>query len=80
MVREYGGKFLRKNMFFWDPLVVPFLLEHIFGDPQKSSMIFYRKVLAAKIMSRTHNYVIPKTPEIAARTRTHIDFKMFPIC
>ena len=55
MVREYGGKFLRKKTrFFWDPLVVPFGLKAIFEDPQKSSMIFYRKDLTAKIMLRTH--------------------------
>ena len=81
MVREYGGNFLRKkNLFFWDPLVVPFLLERIFEDPQKSSMIFYRKDLAAKIMLRTHMLFLklPKSPDGRTHARTHIDFYTFP--
>ena len=33
MVREYGGNFLKKLRFFWDPLFVPFLLNLSFEDP-----------------------------------------------
>ena len=46
--------FYEKLSFFRDPLVVPFGLKAIFEDPPKSSMIFYRKDLTAKIMLRTH--------------------------
>ena len=72
MVRKFTDNFLPKNMFFLGPTGVPFLLERIFEDPQKSSMIFYRKDLAAKIMSRTHMLFLklPKYPD----ARTHIDF------
>ena len=64
--------FYEKPSFFWDPLVVPFGLKAIFEDPQKSSMIFYRKDLTAKIMLRTHMLFLklPKSPE----EHTHIDF------
>ena len=64
--------FFEKIRFLWDPLVFPFLLEHIFGDHQKSSMIFYRKDLTAKIMLRTHMLFLklPKSPD----ARTDIDF------
>ena len=64
--------FYEKTRFFWDPLVVPFGLKAIFEDPQKSSMIFYRKDLTAKIMSRTHRLFLklPKYPD----THTDIDF------
>ena len=71
--------FYEKTCFFWDPLVVPFLLERIFEDPQKSSMIFYRKDLAAKIMSRTHMLFL-KLPKIM-HARTHAQtliFRCFP--
>ena len=63
--------FYEKPSFFWDPLVVPFGLKAIFEDPQKSSMIFYRKDLTAKIMSRTHMLFLklPKSPD--ARTDGH---------
>ena len=63
--------FYEKPSFFWDPLVVPFGLKAIFEDPQKSSMIFYRKDMEAKIVLRTHNYVIPKTPKINGHTHGH---------
>ena len=68
--------FYEKTRFFWDPLVVPFLLERIFEDPQKSSMIFYRKNLAAKIMSRTHMLFLklPKSPDARTDRHTDIDF------
>ena len=63
--------FYEKTCFFWDPLVVPFGLKAIFEDPQKSSMIFYRKDLAAKIMLRTHMLFL-KLPKIMhARTHGH---------
>ena len=76
MVREYGGNVLRKTTFFWDPLVVPFGLKAIFEDPQKSSMIFYRKDLTAKIMLRTHMLFLklPKSPDARTHGRTDIDF------
>ena len=79
MVREYRGIFYQKTRFFWDPLVVPFLLERIFEDPQKSSMIFYRKDLTAKIMLRTHMLFLklPKSPDTRTDTRTSI-FRRFP--
>ena len=54
--------FYEKHVFFWDPLVVPLALERIFEDPQKSSMIFYRKDLRAKIMSRTHMLFLKLPP------------------
>ena len=72
--------FYEKTSFFWDPLVVPFLLERIFEDPQKSSMIFYRKDLTAKIMSRTHIMLFLKLQYfVHGRTdgRTSI-FRRFP--
>ena len=64
--------FYEKPSFFWDPLVVPFGLKAIFEDPQKSSMIFYRKDLTAKIMLRTHMLFLklPKSPD----AHTHIGF------
>ena len=64
--------FYEKTCFFWDPLVVPFLLERFFEDPQKSSMIFYRKDLRSKIMSRTHMLFLKL--QYFVHTRTHIDF------
>ena len=79
MVREYGGNFYEKTSFFWDPLVVPFLLERIFEDPQKSSMIFYRKDLTAKIMLRTHMLFLKL--QYFVHTRTHAQtsiFRRFP--
>ena len=63
--------FYEKTRFFWDPLVVPFGLKAIFEDPQKSSMIFYRKDLTAKIMSRTHMLFL-KLPK-STHAHTHID-------
>ena len=71
--------FYEKTCFFWDPLVVPFLLERIFEDPQKSSMIFYRKDLTAKIMLRTHMLFLklPKSPDTRTHGRTSI-FRRFP--
>ena len=64
--------FYEKSCFFRDPLFVPFLLNLSFEDPQKSSMIFYRKDLMAKIMLRTHMLFLklPKSPD----GQTHIDF------
>ena len=64
--------FKEKIRFVWDPLFVPFLLNLSFEDPQKSSMIFYRKDLTAKIMSRTHMLFL-KLPKIM-HARTDIDF------
>ena len=79
MVREYGGNFYEKTSFFWDPLFVPSLLNLSFEDPQKPSMIFYRKDLAAKIMSRTHMLFLklPKSPDARTHTQTSI-FRRFP--
>ena len=63
--------FYEKTRFFWDPLVVPFGLKAIFEDLQKSTMIFYRKDLTAKIMLRTHMLFLklPKYPD--GRTHGH---------
>ena len=66
--------FYEKTSFFWDPLFVPFLLNLSFEDPQKSSMIFYRKDLTAKIMSRTHNIMLFLKLQYFVHTRTDIDF------
>ena len=68
--------FTKKTRFFWDPLFVPFLLNLSFEDPQKSSMIFYRKDLTAKIMLRTHMLFLklPKSPDGRTHARTDIDF------
>ena len=43
---------------------------------QKSSMIFYRKDLTAKIMSRTHMLFLklPKSPDGRTHAHTDIDF------
>ena len=67
LVREYAGNVLRKILFFRDPLVGPFFLEQIFEAPQKSIIIFYRQQKSCY----THNYTIPKTPEIAGHTDGH---------
>ena len=64
--------FYEKTSFFWDPLFVPFLLNLSFEDPQKSSMIFYRKDLTAKIMSRTHMLFLKL--QYFVHTHTDIDF------
>ena len=71
--------FKEKIRFFWDPLFVPFLLNLSFEDPQKSSMIFYRKDLTAKIMSRTHMLFLklPKSPDRRTDRQTSI-FRRFP--
>ena len=68
--------FKEKNIFFWDTLFVPFLLNLSFEDPQKSSMIFYRKDLTAKIMLRTHMLFLKLQYFVHERThgRTDIDF------
>ena len=63
--------FYEKTRFFWDPLVVPFGLKAIFEDPQKSSMIFYRKDLTAKIMSRTHMLFLKLQYFVHAHTHRH---------
>ena len=65
-----------KTRFFWDPLFVPFLLNLSFEDPQKSSMIFYRKDTEAKIMERTHILFLKLPFSTHGRTheRTDIDF------
>ena len=68
--------FYEKTDFFWDPLVVPFLLERIFEDSQKWSMIFYRKDLTAKIMLRTHMLFLKLQYYVHAHT--DIDFSTFP--
>ena len=64
--------FYEKSSFFWDPLFVPFLLNLSFEDPPKSSMIFYRKDLTAKIMSRTHMLFLKL--QYFGDARTDIDF------
>ena len=65
--------FYEKTRFFWDPLFVPFLLNLSFEDPQKSSMIFYRKDLTAKIMLRTHIMLFLKH-QYFGDAHTDIDF------
>ena len=79
MVRKFTITFYEKTCFFWDPLDVPLSVEHIFEDPQKSSMIFYRKDLTAKIMLRTHMLFLklPKSPDAHTHGRTSI-FRRFP--
>ena len=63
--------FYEKTRFFWYPLVVPFGLKAIFEDPQKSSMIFYRKDLTAKITLRTHMLFLKLPKSSDTRTHTH---------
>ena len=67
---------LLKNHYFSG---LPFGLKAIFEDPQKSSMIFYRKDLTAKIMLRTHMLFLklPKIMHARTHTRTSI-FRRFP--
>ena len=65
--------FYEKTRFFWDPLFVPFLLNLSLEDPQKSSMIFYRKDLTAKIMLRTHMLFLKLPKIVHARTHGHTD-------
>ena len=71
--------FYEKHVFFWDPLVVPFGLKAIFEDPLKSSMLFYRKDLTAKIMLRTHMLFLKLQYFVHARTHTQTSiFRRFP--
>ena len=63
--------FYEKTCFLGDPLFVPFLLNLSYEVPQKSSMIFYRKDLPAKIMSRTHMLFLKLQYFVHGQTHTH---------